>query len=535
MAPVRACLHALLALVVLSVCDAFVALPPRRGGCKTAARGRLSAPSPAPTAALRVHAPLGEECKEPAAPVAAESGCKSVAAAADADDQDLVLDQTLQTWMAAQGIRDARAASERAQLMVRLGYTWDKERRAWGRTENKLDPVTFKRVRSSLRSVVIGDLVAANVMPASVAMSEKSKLVPDTAQKALNHLGEVLQNARLEALSTRAGPTTNVWDEVIKMVLSAPRFPLAWLSWECATAYWLYLYAAGGMLGDGSAVAAMSSTSPLLGALAVFTAIPLGFLSAKSLGNARGLDYGAGRFERMMVDAALGSHALPAVWEWRRNSAAWCGWQMIAKAVRGVRMTMLWQGCLHQSLRVIPTMVMAYAEPTPGLLQPEAQLLAPLMTVIATAAVAAILSLPLQQHPSYTDGIEAELYALELAEIEATSHFRFDRDTKGNLREATAAAAAFRTMSKAYRAKFEKTLEQLGEEPALAFLRMILLGASYELSGSNLCVPIWAQITASVVEFILLPDPQRDIVHVDLEELEREMNLARTRFDAGEE
>jgi hypothetical protein len=239
-----------------------------------------------------------------------------------------------------------------ADFMRRRGFEWSAKRRAWvtgdpSRAERHAERLECRSAARVLRWEGDPDALAPPVLSA--------------VRAATRRLEQRLREARERALEEKEVDRRVALR--IKDHLMKPYAPALWLLVQLSVlaalvdagcAHGSALGAAGAGTGSG-AVAGGSGMEIAISGMEIAisgTEIAVGLAFAPLLAALRrerwvrqpGVEDGDGALERVLVDAVLGSHALPAPWEWRCVERAWGRAVLVSESLAALNTALFWHG-----------------------------------------------------------------------------------------------------------------------------------------------------------------------------------------------
>ena len=408
-----------------------------------------------------------------------------------------------------------------AAIMRAQGYSWDADRSRWFRG----DPATRERRAAECRS---GTRVARWVNPdGSLAQCD------EPVHSATQRLETLLQDARESALDV--SDQTRAFELEIKDKLMDPLASVYWAAAQVAIGILLLYqldaieasrlaYASLDASLDASLVGASVAPSVSLVLEAPLTEVALGVLIALPLTlthrhlrrchTAAGTEADVGQLERVLADGALGSHALPAPWEWRGRSTPWrcfaCALELLATSNALV--------ALHGVAQ--PAIATALATALPSSL-------ATALALLTSALLPAARELYFVGDP-LVDGLPAELEAAARAARTADAFFLMSGASEAtSAEEAAAAAAALRALATGWSERFGDGASAArpwrAAAAAAAFSALVgtaaLAGGALEWGaggGSPLLAPLVANACATVDAYLWSCDPEASTARVCL-------------------
>ena len=404
--------------------------------------------------------------------------------------------------------KDPPEIDERQAEMLRLrGFKWDPKSGRWFRG----DPSTRDRRAAECRSGSrVARFVDANGEPVAVGRA---------VRKGIRQLESVLQDARDRALDTTEG--TRAIDLQIKDKLAAPWAPLAWGAAQLAVG--AVLCSAMGtsdsnvLQWSATAQTVTAEASPpsslvgsaLLGvALGVPVAISRRRLTAVHAG--AGVEGSSGQLERALADSALGSHALPAPWEWRcgDGSARWRALALSFELVASSNVLVALHGVLQPAIR---------SSVAASLPAPLASPLAPAVALGATALLPAAAERYFFGDP-VLDGLPAELQAAARFGKTSDAYFAMTARAAADPADAAASAAAARSLASAWEARFGggSAAERATESAAAVAAAATMTGLAWQLGGDSLVAALVAGVVGTADAYLVSADTEAARVGVEL-------------------
>ena len=468
------------------------------------------------------------------------------------NDEDDELDPTLEQWMQSQGV-ERDQVRQKVKTMLQMGFVWDKDARSWGRGQRPNERKDFAQVRSSLRTLSVGSpsgleeyaepfsaMTSKNIgvtdafeHPAArreaAEPTAQGKEVPAEARKALERVRDVAKKARTDSLMYSRYGSASMVNNLAKLSMSQTAFPWLWAAWELTIAGELAAFGMSEAYDGFLTLHALPMDAST--AIMLLAAVPVGLFQSLVQARMVGYEGGSRVFERSMVDASLGSHALPAVHEWRAENPLWKAGYFLANIIKAPTIAALYHGILQQSLRGVPPAFANFVAMSPGLLEKEGATAAPVFGIIATAMVASFLASPTRDLNAQIDGIVSEVEALREAEEDADKFYRFHGDTKDDMRNAAAAARVFRFLASSYRETFAKAATAVEGPSIFAFFSTAAAGAALEFCHGNLAAPAAFLAVAGATHALAMPPKLKDTVVVEIEQVEEVIRQAHEDFD----
>ena len=248
-----------------------------------------------------------------------------------------------------------------------------------------------------------------------------------------------------------------------------------------------------------------SSTEQLLASIGVGIAFAplLSALRRERWVRQLGIEDSDGALERVLVDATLGSYALPAPWEWRGSEPRWGAAVFAAESIAGANIALFWHAGL-QNLLVV------HAAGFVG------DLGACVLGVLAVATAAA--GRALYFYDDALDGLPAEIKAAERLAANAETYFSM------TARDAEVAALSTQITSglaEAWACKFRHTPDTKITQLVLAFVSAAACALTWELAGRSALAPAIAQSFAALDIYVIRPDPELTRVTLPLDNFAR--------------
>ena len=364
-----------------------------------------------------------------------------------------------------------------AAFMKARGFTWNAKTRSWIQG----DPQRARRLecRSSARVL---------------RWNGDQQLIPDatltTIREATTRFETALREARQEAIGK--DETDKKIAHYIKDKIGEWKAPLVWLAVQVAIFAYLF----------------ESLSPPLLTTdFGFFLPAAIGLAFAPLLSSLRrerwvrqpGVEDGDGALERLLVDAALDSYALPAPFEWRASEPTWRICSLLAESIAQLNMVTFWHGGLQAG-------VVGAASGPLG----DAPAAALGIVIVACSAVARAVYF----YEDVLDGIPAELETAERLRDRAESYYGM---TATSEEEAAVAIRTTRAMADGWLDKFGIARDAKLTQLTLSFVSAALCGVAFELSGRSILGPSLALAFAAVDTYVLRPDPELTRVTLELD------------------
>lgn len=393
--------------------------------------------------------------------------------------------------------------------MKASGYSWDPERKKWFRGDPKTRDRRAAECRSSSRVVRFVD-----------AKGEAAVCGP-AVRKATRHLEKTLQAARTEALDSD-NDKSRAFNLELKDKLASAWAPYAWTATQlilgvlliqaCGTIDWGASAALNEVqwAGDWSASRAFSDSNLDAVLLGIAFAPPLVVSQRRlrELHAGAGVEGSVGQLERLLADSALGSHALPAPWEWRSESAAWRRLALLLELVASSNALVALHGLAQPALSVaisrgtLTMLLVSNAADTP--IAPYAALAAPALAVCGAALLPALSELYFFGDP-LLDGLPAELEAAKRVSKNAEAYFSMTAAASDTPAAVAVSAAAARSLAAGWQDRFGSggsAQQRAAMAAAAAAIATALTGFAWQLSGS-LLAPLVANAVATADAYLL--------------------------------
>ena len=374
-----------------------------------------------------------------------------------------------------------------AAFMKQRGFTWNAKARAW----MKGDPERGRRLecRSGSRVLrLVGEPPSSDVEATCI-------------RKATERFQSALQEARAAAIGDKEiDPQISLQ---LKDRIATPAAPVVWLTLQLIVLGYL-----------------MTATAPVFEAAPVPWFVPpaIGIAFAPLLSTLRrerwrrlpGVEDGDGAIERLLVDAQLGSYALPAPWEWRASEPLrWGVITFATESLSSVNMALAWHAGVEQTV-VMSTL------PLVG------EGFAAFLGVFVVAAGAACRTLYF--YDSACDGLPAELSAADRLATKAESFYGM---TAPSASEAKASVDTIKALASAWQAKFGVLAASEGDgasrvsDVTLAFVHAALCAITWEAAGRSVIAPALALAVAAADVYVLRPDTEQARATLRLDQLEQ--------------
>ena len=364
---------------------------------------------------------------------------------------------------------------QQAAFMKARGFVWNAKTRAWA----KGDPERLKKleVRSSSRYLRWeGDqaqLPEETITAIREATRRFEKELRDAREEALQESEE----DRRIALFVK-----NTFGDGIAVPL--------WVAWQL-------ILGAACLAASDSGGAADPFAAPSAGLGDAAAAVAAGLAAAPALAWLRrgrwaalpGVEDGDGQLERLLVDARLGSYALPAPWEWRASERGWGLAAAAAEGLAGVSAALVVHG-------VAQARVVAALAPSVGGAAAAAG------GVAALAAAAAGRALYFSEPAA--DGLPAEAEAAAKLAERAESYYGM---TAATAAEGTASVAATRALAAAWADRFGAAggggEGRAAVAAASAAASAAVAALAWELGGHSIAAPALAGLLVAVDAYVL--------------------------------
>ena len=315
-------------------------------------------------------------------------------------------------------------------------------------------------------------------------------------RKAVERCEAALQEARDEAIQTSDSDRKITLK--IKDRISSTWAPYVWVLVQSISSACLLRAVSPGHIADASQVgislAIGASFAPILSAL-----------RRARWARQPGMEDGEGALERLLVDAALGSYALPAPWEWRASEARWGASAALAESIASVNVVLFWHAGVQASVARVGTEAIGPLEGTA-------------MGMFAVVAAAAARCTYFYDRA--LDGAPAELAAARRLAQRAEGYYAMTSTSDEARRAAVHATEA---LAEAWARKFAVgdglVGDDLVEQLALASASAGVCALAWELSGQSAIAPIVALALCAADVYLLRPDPELTAVTVLLDDL----------------
>ena len=222
-----------------------------------------------------------------------------------------------------------------------------------------------------------------------------------------------------------------------------------------------------------------------------------------------GVEHLDGTLERLLVDAALGNHALPAPWSWRAESATWRAGAAAAELLGGATVAVY----VHAGLQA--GVASSLSGPL-GAGAAAAPWLAVAVAALVPLAGAAGTSLP------PLDGIPAELDAARLAARNAPEAYFLQTtgaemmDARERAAAAAASAAALRVLAAGWQERFGHASEATLRQPLCAGAAGLLSAVIWQLADGAMAAPLVAHACVVADSYLWGCDGGRATVELEL-------------------
>lgn len=364
-----------------------------------------------------------------------------------------------------------------AAFMKQRGFRWNAKSRSWvkGDIKAKLQRLECRSGARVLRVVTDGH---------ADENDEKLLLI----RKAMGRFEAALQEAREKAIGD------NEEDRQMRLQLkdriATPWAPYAWLVAQLSCIAYL-LNLTGALLQE---VQPSSWIIPI-GIGAAFAPL-LSTLRREKWRRQPGVEDGDGALERLLVDAQLGSYALPGPWEWRASEPLrWGAVACAAESLASVNTVLCW----HSGVEAAVT---SYTAPWMG---DAAAIFIGVLVVAAAAAGRAQYF-----YDGSRDGLPAEVDAARRLKAKAQSYYGM---TAASPEEAALSCAVTTALADEWTQTFQEVEEDDDEarfaQLALAVASTALCALAWELSGRSFIAPSLALALASLDLYVLRPDTER--------------------------
>ena len=331
----------------------------------------------------------------------------------------------------------------------------------------------------------------------SGAASEKISAI----RRATDRFENALREAREQALGERQVDRRLALQ--VKDRIAKPYAPFAWCAIQLVVGASLVSFT-----GYGDAMAATADASPPLIvpiAIGVAFAPLLSALRRERWRRQPGVEDGEGGLERLLVDAQLGSYALPAPWEWRASEPMrWGLLACAAESLAALNVGLCWHAGVQQGVETT-------AAPLVG--DGAAALLAALTVASCGAGRAAYF------FDEVRDGLPAELEAAR--RLNATAPSYYYGMTSASADEAALSTRAIGALTAAWTTKFAAVAEDDSEarfsQYALSFAHAGMCALLWELAGRSLLAPTLALALAAADVYVLRPDTEQSRARIKLD------------------
>ena len=396
-----------------------------------------------------------------------------------------------------------------ADFMRRRGFEWSAKRRAWvtgdpSRAERHAERLECRSAARVLRWEGDPDALAPPVLSA--------------VRAATRRLEQRLREARERALEEKEVDRRVALR--IKDHLMKPYAPALWLLVQLSVlaalvdagcAHGSALGAAGAGTGSGAVAGGSGMEIAISGmeiAIGLAFAPLLAALRRERWVRQPGVEDGDGALERVLVDAVLGSHALPAPWEWRCVERAWGRAVLVSESLAALNTALFWHGGVQAA-------VLAACTPAMG------ELGAACLGVLAIAAAAAARAVYFED--PIVDGIPAEVGEAKLLASRAETYYGM---TASSAAEAAASVAALHACTDGWVAKFGRACEARTTLLPLCVASAVGGALAYELAGHSALAPAFALCFSAVDTYVLRPQPELTRVTLTLRDLETRLETA---------
>lgn len=377
-----------------------------------------------------------------------------------------------------------------SQFMKARGFTWNAKTRSW----IKGDVSRTQRLECRSGTRVLrweGD------QPAEPTLS--------CVRKATSRFEAALREAREAALNNRE--EDRKIELQLKDRIAKGQAPYIWLVVQVLCLASLFTTTAS--------LSVDHPPPPAIDAPPFFLPVAIGVAFAPFLSTLRrerwrrqpGVEDGDGALERLLVDAQLGSYALPAPWEWRASEPTrWGAAACAAESLASVNMAFAWHGCVQQA---VADTIAPFAGAAVGALAG--------VLVVAGAAVGRTSYF----YDEARDGLPAEVDAATRLARTADSYYLGMTSTSAD--EAQASMAATRALAAAWTDKFAAVNEEDDEAKRsqflLAFVHASTCALAFELSGRSVVAPAVALALTAADVYVLRPDTEQSRATLQLSAL----------------
>lgn len=320
--------------------------------------------------------------------------------------------------------------------MKSLGYQWSPERKNWVRGNPMRRTLECRSGGRVLR--LVGD-----------------ECPPVT--EALKRLEQVLVSAREQAFNEKGVKGSTFPSVVDKNSLDSPLAPYIWFALQVSALATMITVIHPDLGVD-------ASTSPAVALLTVSAGITAGPVLAAIRRMRWTLQVGAedadGAVERVLADAALGSHALPAPWDWRTSSKEWCTFAVAAETLASVNVMLLLHGFVQADLTAL------YSETT------GSDFMAAGYALMVVVSCTALLTAATVRPP--VDGIDAENAAVRRAARSAKVYFTWNSGFGTDaVADSVYKASVFQSLAAKWLEKFDSTGTEAAAGSKLATSRLL--------------------------------------------------------------
>ncbi|KAL1510136.1 hypothetical protein AB1Y20_006468 [Prymnesium parvum] len=387
---------------------------------------------------------------------------------------------------------------EQASFLSLRGYTWDGSR--WVRG----DAASLRRRAAECRS---GARVARLVDAAGRAPASG-----DAVRAATRHLEGAVQAARSASLAD--DEASRARDVRVKDWLAAKYAPYAW---------------GAAQLGVGAA--ALPAAGLEWGAGGEWRAAAVGLAAAPLLVGARrelrrchasaGVEGASGKLERLIVDAALGSHALPAPWSWRCSEPSWRALGLLFELVASSNLLGLLHGVIQatvsESLSHSSTNTFLVASAADTAVGAYVALCAPAVAVLFVGLMPALSELYFFGDP-VMDGVPAEIEAARRTSKNAETYFTMKATRPIPPEEMAARVAVVRSLAAAWESfgRGGSAKERAVRAALAAGGAAVVTGGAWQLAGGAMVAPLVANAVALADDYLVSLEANDATVDVPL-------------------
>lgn len=364
-----------------------------------------------------------------------------------------------------------------AEFMRQRGFEWNPKARSW----SKGDPARAQRLE--VRS-------AGRVLKWEGNHELMSEVQLRAVKSATKRFQSTLREARDTAITS--SDTDRRIGLKVKDTLARPYAPAMWLLLQASTLAFLMDTDVGWQLepeGVGISMAIGAAFAPLVA-----------ILRSERWVRQPGVEDGDGALERLLVDAALGSYALPAPWEWRGSEPQWSAAIVLAEGLASVNMAFFWHGLVQAAIVQLCT---------DGLGDLAAAFVGVLVVAATSVLRAAYFCDPV------LDGVHAEVAAA--ARLDANAAAYYSMTAAGE--EEAAAVAAIRAMAHSWQSKFAVQTGAGFEQLIFTFTSAALCAVAWELGGRTAITPALTLALSAVGTYALSADPEMACVTLPLASL----------------